>query len=461
MAKKRTYRSVDIKSLDVPALLAMVNSPVLASIDVAKASFVASISNAGGEVLRIVRFTHPIETREFIDLLVRLKHRAGALTVLMEPTGTYGDAIRYQLAVCGIDVRMVQPKSTHDAKSAFDRVPSQFDQKDAVTMMKLHLGGGSTQWKTLTDARRNIRAMLDGYIVREERAEALFNQIEARLTKHWPEFEQWLSIRKHASARTFLAVFTSPQQIALDPDAARATLRRASYGSLSSQLIDGVVESASSTLGIPMLHEQRDLLRALITTHNEEIAATNVIEKRLHEYVKDDKVIARMRDVIGPMAATAVVSFIGLPADFPGARAFLKAAGLNMRESSSGTQKSNVHITKRGPSFVRHLVYLAALRAVPNDPIARAWYQKRKCYEADERTGALVALMRKLLTAAYHVGKYDVAYDAAKLFDTRRLTYTPVSERAARKAPTRRTGPKSIARKSRSSRRANAGGAQI
>ena len=177
--------------------------------------------------------------------------------------------------------------------------------------------------------------------------------------------------------------------------------------------------------------------------------------------MKDDKVIARMRDVIGPMAATAVVSFIGLPADFPGARAFLKAAGLNMRESSSGTQKSNVHITKRGPSFVRHLVYLAALRAVPNDPIARAWYQKRKCYEADERTGALVALMRKLLTAAYHVGKYDVAYDAAKLFDTRRLTYTPVSERAARKAPTRRTGPKSIARKSRSSRRANAGGAQI
>jgi transposase len=450
---------VDIKTLDVPRLLAAVTAAVVVSIDVAKAAFVAAIKTAADGVIRIVRFEHPTETRRFLDLVTELRARAGVVTVLMEPTGTYGDAIRYQLDRLGIEVRMVQPKRTHDAKEVFDGVSSKHDQKDVVTMSKLHDAGASAKWKSHDKGRRALRAMFDQYALHDRQRDTLFNQIEARLARHWPEMEEWLSIRKHRSARALLKQFVSPQRIALNPEGARDLLVRASRSTLSRELIAGVIESAQNTLGVPMIDEEETLLEDLIMRLHQEICACDQIEERIEKIVEGTAAIARMRDVVGIMAATAIVTFLGSPANYPYARSFLKAAGLNMRENSSGTEQSNVEITKRGPSIVRQLLYMAALRAIASDPIARSWYHGRGAFRSDHKPAAVVALMRKLMAGAYHVGKHEVPYAPTKLFDTRRLTLTPLSEREAKRGSSKRTKPHSIARKSKRACGANAGGA--
>src|SRR5437867_1908202 len=143
MARRKTYRGVQIKTLEQAQLLALVRGAVVVSIDVAKAAFAAAIVLMTGEVLRIVRFEHPTETMAFLELLHAIKARAQKLTVLMEPTGTYGDALRYQLAQRGHEIRMVQPKRTHDAKEVFDGVSSKHDNKDTVTLAQLHFAGAS------------------------------------------------------------------------------------------------------------------------------------------------------------------------------------------------------------------------------------------------------------------------------------------------------------------------------
>lgn len=55
--------------------------------------------------------------------------------VASEPTGTYGDALNYQMHLAGLALYRVSPKKTHDAAELFDGVPSQHDGKDATLVM--------------------------------------------------------------------------------------------------------------------------------------------------------------------------------------------------------------------------------------------------------------------------------------------------------------------------------------
>jgi transposase len=59
------------------------------------------------------------------------------LKVAMEPTGTYGDAIRFQVEKAGVAVAMAQPKKTFDSREIFDGVPSLHDGKSAVLIARL------------------------------------------------------------------------------------------------------------------------------------------------------------------------------------------------------------------------------------------------------------------------------------------------------------------------------------
>jgi hypothetical protein len=114
-----------------------------------------------------------------------------------------------------------------------------------------------------------------------------------------------------------------------------------------------------------------------------------------------------------------------------------KAAGLNLVESSSGTDPrahDDVprHISKRGASVIRQYLYLAALRLVQSDPIVKAWYQKRRSFKANQKTKAIVAVVRKLCRALFHLAQ-GKAFDARALFDAGRLGF-PVPEASMEEA---------------------------
>ena len=88
-------------------------------------------------------------------------------------------------------------------------------------------------------------------------------------------------------------------------------------------------------------------------------------------------------------------------------------------------------ITKRGSGIARKFLYLAALRLIKDDAVAAAWYRNRKCYRAELKKKAVVAVMRKLVRALFHVARGS-AFDSTKLFDTRRLSLEANAEDASR-----------------------------
>lgn len=94
---------------------------------------------------------------------------------------------------------------------------------------------------------------------------------------------------------------------------------------------------------------------------------------------------------------------------------------MNLKERSSGESKGGLHITKRGPGIARMMLYMAVLRLLQTDEVVGGWYAKKVGrMGGEQKSKAVVAIMRKLAGALWHVAKGS-AFDARKLFDADRL----------------------------------------
>jgi transposase len=121
---------------------------VIVAVDVAKEDFVAAVVRASGELLERIKWHHPEQTRLVLDGLVALQAH-GELVVVMESSGSYGDALRWQLQVRGIDVYRVSSKQVHDSAEVYDGVASLHDAKAADLIALLHRHGRSRPWPPL------------------------------------------------------------------------------------------------------------------------------------------------------------------------------------------------------------------------------------------------------------------------------------------------------------------------
>jgi len=435
MNKKRTYGSVDVEKIDPLSIVQMLMTiGCIVAVDVAKTKFVAALANAAGEVLRILRFEHPRQTLAFLRIVEALQANKLAPRVVMEPTGTYGDALRYQCNVRGARVEMMSPKHTHDIAEVLDGVPSMHDPKAAVALAKLAVMRPGRAWEPDTEEKREVRALLDRRWPMSKTHELYHGHLEAMLARHWPELGSLLNIREQRSWMTLLQRYPGPHLVAASSNEAAETLRKASRGRLAKECVAAVVDSARTTLGMPMMKGEETRLRFVVEQIARETQGIEALDAEIKERVDKDEMMSRLAVVVGSACAASILSHVGSPLAFETASALEKATGLNLKVKSSGEQQGNVHITKRGPAQVRQLLYLAVLRLVQSDPIVAAWYRARTSYTPKSKQKALVAVMRKLVRALWHVAR-GATFDASKLFDVRRLKVTPTSETAADAAP--------------------------
>lgn len=122
--------------------------------------------------------------------------------------------------------------------------------------------------------------------------------------------------------------------------------------------------------------------------------------------------------IIGVGQATAVMmlgEFVVMPREI-NSRACVSHAGLDVRLHESG---SSIHkpgrISKHGNKYLRRLLYMPALSAIVHDPHARA-FRDRLVAKGKKKIQALVAVMRKMLTAAWALFRNPGVYDGAKLY---------------------------------------------
>jgi transposase len=461
MKRKRTYRAEAVEQVRIEALLPLLVAGCIVALDVAKQKFLVALATLTGEVVKLFRFEHPTETRKFLEVVTALRAgvEPGKLKVAMEPTGTYGDAIRHQLVGAAVPVWMVSPKRTHDSQELFDNVRSLHDPKSAVLVAKLCGMGLASEWKTPSETRTRLRALVELRQHERRHQEMCFGRIESVLARHWPEFGRWMDVREQKSALRLLATYSSPTSVQAEPEVVRSFLREVSRARLSAETMAGVIADARTTLGVPMLQEQERLLRTLATHALDAGRRCDDLERDMHELAKHDDVFARLSSWMGTYTAAVVVTLCD-PSQYANARQLEKACGLNLREKSSGEHQGRLSITKRGPGLVRQVLYLFALRMIQESSAVRAWYMRRRGFTDESKLRAVVAVIRKLVRALFHVAK-GAAFEEGKLFDLRRLDLDAVKTTVQKKEVTPRTTPRAIARGTKRTRNSNAAAASM
>lgn len=285
-------------------------------------------------------------------LLARYQGRCDRLRVVMEATGIYYLDLALQVAQAGVEVMVVNPKAAHH----FARAMSQRSKTDAL------------------DAR-----MLLAYLLRMD-------------------FVPW-----QPPALAILQLRQFGRHLA------RLVEQRAR---LKNQL-----HALSSTGSSPalLLEDSRqalaDLERRIARISAEALSRVNADAHLQERFQSLDSITG-----IGPASALALLAeLLVLPRDI-NSRACVSHAGLDVRIHRSGSSVELApRLSKHGNKYLRRALYMPALTAAIHDPHARA-FRDRLLARGKKKMQALAAIMRKLLTAAWHLVRNPAPYDGTKLF---------------------------------------------
>jgi transposase len=339
----------------------------------------------------------------------------------MEPSGVYGDALRFEIERAGFEVFRVSPKRSHDAAEVYDGVPSLHDAKSAAIVAKLHLDSASERWTIRSDQERELAAAVRVAEVFTRQFQQNRNRLEAVTARHWPELTEILDLGS-ATLLELLAKYGGPAAVARSAHQAGELMREVGGSMLDAAKIDRVLATAVSTLGQPQIEEERRLVQMLAMEARRNQKEARQAVQRIEQLTEQEGSVRELRPVIGKKTAAVLVAAAGDPRNYGSAAAFVKSLGLNLKEHSSGeSKKGGLHITKRGPGIVRTMLYLAVLRLIHRDPIVRAWFAKKVArMGGQQKTKAVVAIVRKLAAALWHVAR-GAKFDSTKLFNAQRL----------------------------------------
>jgi transposase len=115
---------------------------------------------------------------------------------------------------------------------------------------------------------------------------------------------------------------------------------------------------------------------------------------------------------VGPIVAASVIGEIQDMKRFRSSKQLIAYAGLDPKIKQSGhTLNSTGRLTKRGSSYLRHIVFIAASAARQHDPSFKALYDKKRA-EGKSYTVAVCVVTRKMLGVIRSVWVNETNYTA-------------------------------------------------
>lgn len=433
MSKKRSYKRQSVNEVDRDWLrdraVGHGDAGATVGLDVAKHEIVVCVRWADGWFERPWSVKNPTEIGLLIELLQQLKEICGSLTIGMESTGTYGDAVRRAMTEAFLEVHRISGKSVSDYKEIFDGVPSQHDGKDAAMIAELTHFGKGTAWpySPLSKADQRLRHQVLRMDAFRLQATQWTNRLEGLMARHWPEVTALLRL----SRKTFLQMlqtYGSPAALAADPEAARR-MYRWSCSKLKPEKIDCVLESARTTRGLPVGEAERCWIQEIAGEVLSALKEMEACKKQLQEIASQHAAMKKYVKAVGPATLCVIWATVGDPRQYESSGAFLKALGLNLKEISSGKRQGELAIAKRGPGLARKWLYLWSLRAVQL-PELHDWYQafqqegkrSKKKPKSHRKMKGIVALMRKLCRSLWYAMRCELEFDYQQVFPGKPLS---------------------------------------
>jgi transposase len=397
-------------------------------IDCAKVAYYAAFMAGSWHDFDIVYFERD-EMGVVLDMIQALPFEH--VVLVLEPTGTYSDALVEQAHARGFEVRRINGERVSGADRTFDGVPSLHDGKAAYLLGRLHFCGVGTLWRVRNEEDRDLRALVNMHESTKDMMQQVLGPLEAYLARHWPELTSYLSLGS-ATLLTLLAHYGSPQAVAADPKQAAALMRKVGRALLKEEKIQAVISSARHTHGVATTEQETLMLKHYARLSLDIRRHRLEAKKMLDAVALEDERTRPLVAFCGKTTAVVLVAYLGSLTNYEHWRMLEKALGLNLCERSTGqTHKDKqagmpgLHISKRGTPEGRGMLYFLALRLLSTNitlhcPEAAAWYGERLRANGGCKLKAVTALMRKLVPALWWIARGE-EFDPSKLFDVARL----------------------------------------
>jgi transposase len=278
------------------------------------------------------------------------------ITVCLEATGVYSFDIALALTDAGLRVNVLNPKASHNFAKVLLR-NSKTDAIDADTLAQYAERMPHQAWARPTDEALRLRA---------------------------------LARRIHTLTRNKAAAKNQRHALTFSPETDSAVLLDValSITQLEARIAHLAKEAMTFIQAHPLLARRYTLLRT----------------------VKG----------IGETSAIALLGELMLLPPGLTHKQWVKAAGLNPREFTSGTSVSKrARLSKAGNRYIRQALYMPALSAKAHDPHVRGFFEHLIAL-GKTPLQAVCAVMRKLLHALHGMLTHD------QVFDNKRFYVLPV-----------------------------------
>lgn len=322
------------------------------------------------------------------------------IVVGFESTGPYAEPLCHYLIKKKVKLVQVNPMHTKRLKEIQGNSPNKTDKKDPKVIADImELGhalsvvipeGSAAELRRLTQAREREL----------ERLTAVLNQLEKLVFVIFPEFLQVIKSVRCKTAQYILKHYTVPKDIVeLGVEELTVIMKKISHGKLGKEQAEGLYKGAENSVGITVGHggillEIRRLL-ALIEGSKGYIAE---LDHNMSSHLNNIPYHHSILSIkgIGRITAAGLIGEVGDFTRFKTISEVMKLAGLDLFEISSGCHKGQRHISKRGRSLIRKLLFFAAINAARKGGIMHNIYHKF-LQRGMPKMKALIAICRRLL----------------------------------------------------------------
>ncbi|NTW77819.1 MAG: IS110 family transposase [Syntrophaceae bacterium] len=344
------------------------------------------------------------------QMIESIKYQKQLTEVILgfESTGPFAEPLVHYLK--GKDVKLVQVNTAHTKKlkEVYDNSPGKTDRKDPKVIADLvELGrvlnvvipeGICAELRRLTHARER-------YI---KTRNMLVNQLYDLSYIIFPELGQIIPDFQSKTAQYLLRHYPTPQLMKkMSPTRLETILRKVSRGRYGKEQAERLYQVSIHSVGIreglfSIVEEIKNILKAMDLQNRfidkcEEDISRNLVQIPLSRELLLIK-------GIGEITVAGVIGEVVDFTNFTSTNEIEKYAGLNLFEISSGKHQGQRRISKRGRSFLRKVLYFAALNTIRK---GGAFHEKFQQYQDRGMPGnkALIAIARKLLRVMFAMAR--------------------------------------------------------
>ncbi len=348
-------------------------------------------------------------------LQFKRQEHLGDIVIGFESSGPYAEPLFHFLMNKPVTMVQINPLHTKRVKELTGNSPNKTDRKDPrVIADVISLGhaltlvvpqGPAAELRRLTQAReRAIKTRT-----------AIVNRLEHLIFVIFPEFTTVMKTLTAKSALCVLKNCPTPDGIVrLGLESLVILLREASRGRVGWHRAERLFGAAKNSVGIGEGKESMVVeIKHLVSTIEHQNRFIDILEEQMASYLGRIPCSGNILSIrgIGLVIASGLIGEVGDFGAFKTIPEIMKLAGLDLYEISSGRHKGQRHISKRGRSLLRKLLFFAAINVVRSDGIMHTPY-KRMLDRGMPKTKALVAICRKLLGVIFALVRDHTDYVA-------------------------------------------------